>query len=75
MAKKVRGHASTIDRFGLAFQYQILKQKRMDENNRNIKMVYNINAYRLTSAIWQHMLHIPPTALQELSMNCSIVLL
>ena len=56
------GDAGTIDRFGLAFQYQINKilKKRMDKNNRKLKILYKrIKAN--TSAIWQNMLHISPT--------------
>ena len=52
------GDAGTIDRFGLAFQYQIktIIKKRMDKCNCRLKILYNN-----TSAIWQHMLHIPTT--------------
>ena len=50
----------TFDLFGLAFQYQIflkLFKKRMDKSNRKLKILYQcIKA----SAMWQHMLHIPP---------------
>ena len=52
--------SGTIDRFDLAFQYQITKtNKRMDKNNRKLKILHKCMKAN-TSAIWQHMLHIPP---------------
>ena len=56
------GDAGTIDRFGLAFHYQIEKHthKNMDKNNRKLKIPYKYIKAN-TGAIWQHMLHIPPT--------------
>ena len=55
------GDAVTTDRFGLAFQYQIFNNiyKRTDKNNPKLKIHKCIKTN--TSAIWQHMLHIPPT--------------
>ena len=53
--------AGTIDRFGLAFQYQIKKLiKKMDKNNCKLKILYKCIKAN-TSAISQHMLHILPT--------------
>ena len=62
MANKVRKCiASTIDHFDLAFHYQIIKiiKRRMDKNNCKLKILYKYIKAN-TSAIWQHMLHIPP---------------
>ena len=58
------GDAGTIDHFGLAFEYQIIKvlNKRMDKTNRKLKIVCTrIKAN--TSATRQHMLHIPTKVL------------
>ena len=56
------GHASTSDRFVLAFQYQIKKEKekRVDKCNRKLKILYQCIKDN-TSAIWQQMLYTPPT--------------
>ena len=53
------GDAGIIDRFGLLFQYQML-HKRMDKDYCKLKLLYKCIKAN-TSAIWQHMLHIPPT--------------
>ena len=54
------GDDGTIDRFDLAFQYQIFSKEykeRMYKNNRKLKLLYKCITAN-TSAIWQHMLHI-----------------
>ena len=44
-----------MDHFGLAFQYQIKKEKKKEWTKKCANQKY------YHSAIWQHLLHIPPT--------------
>ena len=63
MANKFSDAGNIAYRFGLAFQYQIFFKlyKRMEKTIANLKYCISARIKANTSAIWQHMLQIPPT--------------